>query len=213
MSLRPPQNHDANPTDSVGRCRGADQWLRRRRLERQLHDGAALRLSALSLRLGLLGDQSAVGAENFQRQISELQDELHAVLQELRQIADKIYPPLLNQAGIGPALRELAAEAGIELAVTDGADRFDPAAEGAAYFMVADCLAAEPVEPPAPIRVTVYRDGRLLVLSLGGLPTCHAELAQYHVGPLGGSVTTAVEPAELTNTPPTNKITVRIPCE
>src|SRR5688572_20909599 len=73
-----------------------EQWQRRRRLERQLHDGAALRISALSLQLGLFRHRVPEGEPDLHASIDGLQDELHAVLQELRDVAGKIYPPLLD---------------------------------------------------------------------------------------------------------------------
>ena len=80
--------------------------------------------------------------------IDALQDELHAVLQELRDVAGKIYPPLLDQAGLGPALREIADRADAPVRVHAADQRFGPAAEGAAYFAVADCLDALDVDAP-----------------------------------------------------------------
>ena len=183
---------------------GARQWLRRMRLERKLHDGASLRISAMSLRLGLL--QGAAGDAAFQRAVGELQDELHTVLDELRSVADSIYPPLLDQAGLGPALRELAVNCGHEVTVRAGDDRFGTAVEGAAYFAVADCLNAW-ADGTGPVDVTVLRDDRYLVVTLTGVPACHADLMADHAEAMGGSV--EVQDVEVPNG---GTITVRIPC-
>ena len=97
--------------DDVARLRrmAQRQWAARRDLERRLHDGAALRVSALTLRLGLLsGTCTADEAQDLRAAVEGLQDELHLVLQELRDIAGRLYPPLLDEAGLGPALREAA---------------------------------------------------------------------------------------------------------
>ena len=102
---------------SALRRREAAQWVRRRLLERQLHDGASLRISALALRLGLLRYQSPRDEDDWQNRIAELQDELHAVLQELRAVSAQIYPPLLDQAGLGPALRELVDQSGADVEI------------------------------------------------------------------------------------------------
>src|SRR5919106_1723338 len=59
---------------------------------RQLHDGAALRISALSLQLGLFRHRVPEAEPDLHASIEGLQDELHAVLQELRDVAGKIYP-------------------------------------------------------------------------------------------------------------------------
>jgi signal transduction histidine kinase len=192
---------------------GTREWLRRMRLERKLHDGASLRISALSLRLGLLsGETGSAGAAGFQQAIGELQDELHTVLDELRAVADHIYPPLLDQAGLGPALRELAVHAGHEMTVRAPEERFGTAVEGAAYFAVADCLAAWP-DRGAPVDVNVRledrnSDDRYLVVTLKGVPACHADVMADHAEAMGGTVETAVTEGA----PDGGTITVRIPC-
>ncbi|HEV7450200.1 MAG TPA: histidine kinase, partial [Pseudonocardiaceae bacterium] len=94
-------DHPREPQDEAGRRRERDQWLRRRFLQRQLHDGAALRISALTLHLGLLRHRTPPDGQAVQDCIGELQDELHAALDELREVAAKIYPPLLDEAGLG----------------------------------------------------------------------------------------------------------------
>ena len=75
-------------------------WLRRRLLERQLHDGAALRISALTLQIGLMRHKVPVAEADLDSAVDALQDELHSVLQELRDVTNKIYPPILDEAGL-----------------------------------------------------------------------------------------------------------------
>jgi hypothetical protein len=212
------------------------------RLERKLHDGASLRISAMSLRLGLLrGDEGDDGGASFQRAVGELQDELHTVLDELRAVADSIYPPLLDQAGLGPALRELAVHSGHQVTVQAVDERFGTAVEGAAYFAVADCLAAwldggadgcagggagavggasavggagdgDPVRGGGPVHVNVRRDDRYLVVTMTGVPSCHAVVMADHAEAMGGHVEvkdTAIQDGGERNG---GSITVRIPC-
>ena len=104
MRLEPAPSDD--PLLSVApqarRRREREQWQRRRRLERQLHDGAALRASALALQLGLFQHRVPEAERELRTAIGALQDELHAVLQELRDVAAQIYPPLLDETGLGP---------------------------------------------------------------------------------------------------------------
>lgn len=193
----------------AGMCRRKhqDQWLRRRLLQRQLHDGAALRISALTLRLGLLQHHAAPNEQALQDYIGELQDELHAVLEELRDVAAKIYPPLLDETGLGPALRELAAELRVPVAIMTCDDRFGPAAEGAAYFAVMRCFTTRPAEPK-PAKVVVRRENDALMLSIVGVGAAHAELVDDEAKPLGGTVEVVPE------TPPgASTIIARIPCE
>jgi signal transduction histidine kinase len=139
-----------------------DQWTRRRELERQLHDGPALRIAALTLHLGLLARK----AGELGPDIEVLQGQLHLVQQELRAIADRIYPALLQEAGLGPALRELAGRAAVPVRIDVPDGRFDPAVEGIAYFAVLDVL--EGLGPATrTVDVTVHRTGDGLALDLG----------------------------------------------
>src|SRR5687768_18056467 len=94
----PPGPASAKPaagSDDEGRARrtAQEQWVRLRHLERQLHDGAALRISALALRLGMLRHRMPPDEQQFQAAVEAIQDELHLVLQELRDVAGMLYPP------------------------------------------------------------------------------------------------------------------------
>lgn len=194
--------------DDDARVRRAERqrWLSRRDLERELHDGAALRLSALALRLALVRRGRAAGEEEFQSSVDGLQDELHEVLQELRDVARRLYPPLLDQAGLGPALEEAGARLGLPLRVAASDDRFGPAAEGAAYFALLDALtdgAGERAGDARPVDIAVRRDGDVLELLVAGLDPCHAASVHDGVRHLGGT----------SDVDPTGQITVRIPCE
>ncbi|MGH3866637.1 MAG: sensor histidine kinase [Pseudonocardiaceae bacterium] len=148
-----------------GQCQERDQWVCRRLLERQLHDGAALRISALTLRLGLFQHDGPPEQAALQAFIAELQDELHAVLEELRDVAGQLYPPLLGEAGLGPALREVADRMGRPVVILESGERFGLAAEGAAYFAVAQCLASLPAGAPA-AEVILRRETDELMLSV-----------------------------------------------
>ena len=196
---------------SAGNRAGTREWLRRMRLERQLHDGASLRVSALSLRLGLLRQEGSEA--EFRRAVTDLQDELHAVLDELREVAGQIYPTLLDQAGLGPALRELVERAGLPVTVRAGEDRFGTAAEGAGYFAVADVLAA--LGSDTRVELVVGNDDGQLTISLIGAPECHADLVNDRVEALGGSVTISsgtLAPPDTADDIANGTITVRIPC-
>ncbi|WP_219414392.1 histidine kinase [Pseudonocardia nigra] len=212
MTLEPahcaaPRAGPGQGTDELSRARrwGRGQWQRRRRLERQLHDGAALRISALALQLGLFRHRVLDADPDLHGAIDGLQDELHAVLQELRDVAGQIYPPLLDEAGLGPALGEVADRIGSPMRVHAPADRFGPAAEGAAYFALADCLAAIGPGGP-PVDVVVRRDGEVLVVDVRGVDVRHAEAMLDQLSCLGGTI-------DVTGGPHTGTITARIPCE
>jgi Histidine kinase len=191
------------------------QWLDRRALERRLHDGAALRISALSLRLGLLRHAVMRGDHEFDAALEALQDELHLVLQELRDVEGRLYPPLLDEAGLGAALREAAARCPVPVRVDAPDERFGAAAEGAAYFALLGCLPQPgrcgdgPVPLGGAVDVVVRRDGDVLVLLVTGVDACHAGRVRDEVRLLGGTVAVGVAgPAGGTG----DLITVRIPC-
>lgn len=191
------------PPDCGHRRKEAEQWRRRGELERRLHDGPSLRLSALALRLGLL--RNAPDGAALQAGIDEIQDELHAVLDELRGVSGEIYPPLLEQAGLGAALRELAERADAEVVVAATTQRFDAVTEATAFYVVAECLA--PPLPAWPIAVAVRREGDELMVAMVGVDPRHVAYLEVQVAPLGGTV----ECAEKRRSDGVT-ITVRIPC-
>lgn len=117
----------------------------RRRLERDLHDGAQQRLVALSLSLRLLrsrlhgapeSDPETLGA------VDSAADELKVAIAELRELARGIHPAILTEAGLGPALTSLAERSIVPAIVTDQPDRrLPPTVEATAYFVVSEALA------------------------------------------------------------------------
>lgn len=147
--------------------------------------------------------------QTVQRCIDELQDELHAVLEELREVAAMIYPPLLDEAGLGPALRAVADQHETPIEVVASGERFGPAAEGAAYFALAQCLAAQPAGA-GQLEVEVRRENDELMLAVSGIEACHAKLMNDQAGPLGGSVEVISTPDG--QLPASSRITARIPC-
>jgi signal transduction histidine kinase len=207
MRLEPAPSDD--PLLSVApqarRRREREQWQRRRRLERQLHDGAALRASALALQLGLFQHRVPEAERELRTAIGALQDELHAVLQELRDVAAQIYPPLLDEAGLGPALRELAERRDLPVRVRDDGGRFGAAAEGAVYFALVEALGSD----TGPLEVTVRGEDGTLVATVRGAGPAVRELLTDRARPLGGTVRT-VDPAAGSGP---DTIVARIPCE
>jgi signal transduction histidine kinase len=113
----------------------------RRRLERDLHDGAQQRLVALSLTLGvaqakLKKDPDAVGPL-----LASAREEAHQAVQELRELAQGLHPALLSDRGLGPALDALAGRAPVPVTVSGVPDgRLPPPVEAAAYFVTAESL-------------------------------------------------------------------------
>jgi PAS domain S-box-containing protein len=112
----------------------------RRRLERNLHDGAQQRLVTLSLALGIIA--SSVPADSHVAlQVDGAISELEEALNELRELARGIHPVLLTDHGLDPALRALAARSPVPVElVIDGGDRPGPLVEAAVYYVVAEAL-------------------------------------------------------------------------
>jgi signal transduction histidine kinase len=139
--------------------------VERRRLERDLHDGAQQRLVALSLRLRSLETQ--LGAQPGPRRLlEEARTELDQSLGELRELARGIHPAVLTERGLGAALAGLASRASIpvELEVDLGA-RPPEAVELAAYFLVSESLAnvAKHAQASSASVVVTREDGGLVV--------------------------------------------------
>jgi len=112
----------------------------RRRLERDLHDGAQSRLVALALMLGQV-QRRIDGDAGASALLDRARGELNTSLAELRELARGIHPPALTERGLGPALRVLAARAPVPVALDTGADvRLPQPVEIAAYFIVSEAL-------------------------------------------------------------------------
>jgi signal transduction histidine kinase len=110
----------------------------RRRIERNLHDGAQQRLVTLSVTLGLeasKADPTAAAA------LSRAQDEVEQAIAELRELARGIHPTLLRDEGLTPAVEALARRAPIPVTVESTvANRLPDPVELAAYFVVSEAL-------------------------------------------------------------------------
>jgi signal transduction histidine kinase len=112
----------------------------RRRLERDLHDGAQQRLVSLSLQLATLGMRLAPGSEE-ELLLTAAREELAASLHELRELAHGLHPAVLSERGLDAALRSLAARAPLPVDVgVDVEPRPGSAVEIAAYYLVSEAL-------------------------------------------------------------------------
>ena len=114
----------------------------RRRLERDLHDGAQQRLLSLGLALQLARAQLGAGANGTTELLEEADAELRAALEELRELARGIHPAVLTEHGLGPALKTLAERSAVPVSISSVPDeRLPAAAEAAIYFLVSEALA------------------------------------------------------------------------
>ena len=164
----------------------------RRDLERRLHDGAALRISALTLRLGLLRHRRPDDEHDFRVAVEELQDELHLVLQELRDIAGGSTRRCSTRPGSVPRCGRPPARGAVPVRIDAPDERFGPDVEGAAYFAVLGCLPGSPPDlggvwptvrahpdrlcTRSADRLVIRRDGDTLVLLVTGVDACQADV-------------------------------------
>ena len=111
----------------------------RRRLERDLHDGAQQQLVSLALDLRLL--KSRVRNTDAEPLVDALAEKLAAALGELRELARGIHPAILTDRGLGPAIESLASRVPVPVeAEVDVHERLSAPIEAAAYFVVAEAL-------------------------------------------------------------------------
>lgn len=113
----------------------------RRRLERDLHDGAQERLIALSLELGLL-QSSLDGDPDARHRLEHARREVTVSMQELRDIARGLHPAVVSGHGLAVALESVAARTAMPLELrVDGLPRLPEPVEVAAYYVVCESLA------------------------------------------------------------------------
>ena len=114
----------------------------RRRLERNLHDGAQQRLVSLALALGLAESKVEQEPGTAVTLLQAAREELTMALSELRELARGIHPAVLTERGLTYALTGLVERAPVEVALDVNLDRRPPPAiEAAAYYVVAEALA------------------------------------------------------------------------
>jgi signal transduction histidine kinase len=148
--------------------------ITRRRIERDLHDGAQQRLVSLALQLrGSVQASPRAGADELATQMDLVADELNRVLDELREIAGGLHPTALAERGLRPALKALARRSSVPVRLDVGVDRRLPEPiELAAYYVVSEALTntakhaaanvidVEVVADADGLRVSVRDDGR-----------------------------------------------------
>lgn len=118
----------------------AAQDAERRRLERNIHDGAQQHLVALSMKLRLAQELAEKEPERARALLEELQEDTGDALQTLRDLARGIYPPVLADKGLVQALEAHARRCPVQVTVSDrGVGRHPSDVEAAAYFC---CLEA-----------------------------------------------------------------------
>jgi signal transduction histidine kinase len=172
----------------------------RRRLERDLHDGAQQQLLALSYDIRLARASAADSGDARTGPVMEEAIELaQTCLNELRELAHGIYPAILTEAGLGPALATLADGASLPVEIRDAMGRrYPPAVETAAYLLVAGGLEDAATRGAGLATVSIRSSEGRLVLTIdddGAEPRSSMDHMADRIGALGGTLT--VEPTRV----------------
>jgi signal transduction histidine kinase len=141
----------------------------RRRIERDLHDGAQSLLVSVRIKLGLAADRAAeLDAPDLHRLLLELGDEAQAALDGVRTIAHGTYPPLLATRGLVVALAAEGDRAALPVRVLGSVPRSTPEHEAAVYFCCLEALqnAAKHAGPDARATVRLANRGRVLAFEV-----------------------------------------------
>jgi signal transduction histidine kinase len=113
----------------------------RRRIERDLHDGAQQRLVSLAMNLGLARENLAGLPDEARKVIEEAHEEAKAALAEMRTLVRGLHPAVLEDRGLDAALSGIAARAPLPVGLSvDMSERASPTIEAVAYFVVSECL-------------------------------------------------------------------------
>lgn len=140
------------------------QNTERRRLERDLHDGAQQAITGLKVKIGLARTMAAQqGATDLELLLSGLANEAQAALEEVRALAKGIYPPVLESDGLGPAISALAVSAASDVVVNvNGIGRYERDVEATVYFEVSEAVTNAVKHAKGPINVDLAEsDGQL----------------------------------------------------
>lgn len=136
----------------------------RRRVERNIHDGAQQRLVSLSLALGMAQAKAVDASPEVVATLAGVESELRKAIIELRELARGIHPAILTEAGLGAALHSLGEHAPLPVVIDARLDRrLAPVVEATAYFVAAEALtnvAKHAAATAATLRVAV-EDGSL----------------------------------------------------
>ena len=181
----------------------------RRQIERDLHDGAQQHLVALAVTLGLARQLAEDDPAETKALLDQLASDLKDTLQELRNLAHGIYPPLLVDAGLPDALRAAAGRSPLRTVVeVDGVGRHPPDVEAATYFCCLEALqnAAKHAGKDAVVTVRVWEEENGLLFEVaddgaGFEPSVHAQGQGFvnmsdRLGAIGGRLEVDSEPGQ-----------------
>ena len=190
----------------------------RRKLERNLHDGAQQHLVALAVKVKLVKNLIEADTNTAKAMLEELGGDVQEAVQQLRDLAHGIYPPILVDRGLGPALESAVAKAALPTSVVaQGVQRHQQEVEAAIYFCVLEALqnaakhagegataVVTVTEEPAALLFEVADDGAGFDSKAKGLGAGFTNMSD-RVGAIGGTIDVWSEPGKGT------KISGRIP--
>ena len=146
----------------------AAQDAERRRLERNLHDGAQQQLVAMSVRLRLARTTASKDLAEADRMLEQLEGDVTDALENLRELARGVYPPLLADRGLAAAIEAQARRSPVPVHVeADGIGRYPQELETAVYFCTLEALQnAAKYAQATEVAVSLLEDHGALVLSI-----------------------------------------------
>jgi signal transduction histidine kinase len=216
----------AQRVESLARSRAdavAAADAERRRIERDLHDGAQQRLVSLAMNLGMARERFADAPEPVRQAIADAHDEAVLALSELREFIRGLHPAVLNDRGLDAALSGLVARAPLPVRLRVDVQRpASPSVEAVAYFIVSEALTNVAKHAQATrAEVTVARDGDLLRIAVtddgsGGAAPADGDPAGAGTGLRGLVQRAAAVDGTLTiDSPPGGPtvIAAELPCE
>jgi signal transduction histidine kinase len=191
----------------------------RRQIERNLHDGAQQHLVALAVNLRLARQLAGADPDGVKELLDQLSEDIQAAVQELRDLAHGIYPPLLMDRGLSEALSAAAGRAAIPTNLSvEGLGRYRPEVEAAVYFCCLEALqnAAKHAGDGATATVRVWQEAGGLLFEVaddgagfdpGARSTPGAGFVNMadRVGAVGGTFSVSAAPGKGT------KIAARLP--
>jgi signal transduction histidine kinase len=190
----------------------------RRRIERDLHDGAQQRPLALSMTLGRARARADGADPQLRAFLDHAADDLQQAITELRELARGIHPMLLTQEGLASALTALAERALLPVQVTAPTCRFPDTVESTAYFVVSEAVtnaARHAAASVVRVDVTVAGDELTVRVSDDGIGGANPATAGGGSGLLGMRDRVVALGGRMTVTSPTGggtTVVARLPC-
>jgi PAS domain S-box-containing protein len=140
----------------------------RRRIERDLHDGAQQQLVTLALQLRAAEGRVPAGLEDFRKEVGGFVDRLTSVIDELREMSRGIHPAVLTEGGLSPAVEALALRSPVAVKLNVRSERrFPDAIEVAAYYVVSEALTNAAKHADASnVQIDLHVEDETLLLSV-----------------------------------------------